>query len=489
VPNRILLSLFAVLLTFSSATTVRADPSGIADQMTNMFDTMMNYTNPTAHLGQRRGVVTGGSLSARNRIATESLWHLVPPSYSAGCGGIDLFAGSFSFISAEQFQNLMRAIAANAAGYAFEVALGAMCQDCLQTMEALQKKIQALNQGFANSCQLAKGIVNDVADAFDMKHKDDTSLLGMVRGLGDVFETRSTATGSDPIEQAVDNLPDEQREQLQGNLVWRALKRRNSAGWFLDGDDTLLEAMMSLTGSVIVGPPEDAPDGQGQNHAITVVPGNLLKVSDVLNGSRWRESAGEGVSRWTHTFRLYQCDDRDENACLAPRVTEDTISGMIQRVKDVLLGQRHVAGSVGLVQKFRLGAGPITDAEKAFMQFAPNGLGAGVRTLARYDEGMARLFVEHAAPVIAVEMTQVILTDMLRAVEAASALDNHAYAKQLLAQIDGAKAQLYREYEVVSDRYGNAQTLLAYYRDLTEQIKGRRYLTAEQAHAGALTQP
>jgi conjugative transfer pilus assembly protein TraH len=191
----------------------------------------------------------------------------------------------------------MRAIAANAAGYAFEVALGAMCQDCLQTMEALQKKIQALNQGFANSCQLAKGIVNDVADAFDMKHKDDTSLLGMVRGLGDVFETRSTATGSDPIEQAVDNLPDEQRERLQGNLVWRALKRRNSAGWFLDGDDTLLEAMMSLTGSVIVGPPENAPDGQGQNHAITVVPSNLLKVSDVLNGSRWRESAGEGVSR------------------------------------------------------------------------------------------------------------------------------------------------------------------------------------------------
>ena len=42
---------------------------------------------------------------------------------------------------------------------------------------------------------------------------------------------------------------------------------------------------------------------------------------------------------------------------------------------------------------------------------------------------------------------------------------------------------------MVSDRYGNAQTLLAYYRDLTEQIKGRRYLTAEQAHAGALTQP
>jgi hypothetical protein len=60
-------------------------------------------------------------------------------------------------------------VPANAAGYAFEVALGAMCKECLETKETLQKQIQALNQGFANSCQLAKGPVNDVADAFDMK--------------------------------------------------------------------------------------------------------------------------------------------------------------------------------------------------------------------------------------------------------------------------------------------------------------------------------
>ena len=36
---------------------------------------------------------------------------------------------------------------------------------------------------------------------------------------------------------------------------------------------------MSLTGSVIVGPPEDAPDGQGANHRITYLPGNLLKAA------------------------------------------------------------------------------------------------------------------------------------------------------------------------------------------------------------------
>ena len=216
-----------------------AAADGLATQLDAMFNTLVNYTAPTAHLGQRRGVVTGGSLNARNRIMNESLWHFVPPSFSAGCGGIDLFAGSFSFISADQFQSLLRAVAANAAGYAFEVALGAMCKECLETMETLQKKIQALNQGFANSCQLAKGLVNDVADAFDVKHKDDTSLLGMVKGLGDVFETRSATTGSDPIAQVKNNLSADEKAELEGNLVWRALKRKGAAGWFTAGDDPL----------------------------------------------------------------------------------------------------------------------------------------------------------------------------------------------------------------------------------------------------------
>ena len=184
-PTKTFVAWLLVLVLFPTAQAADPPGMGIGNQMTNLFDTMLNHTAPTAHLGQRRGVVTGGSINARNRIMNESLWHFVPPSFDAGCGGIDLFAGSFSFISAEQFQQLLRAIAANAAGYAFEVALGAMCKECLETMETLQKKIQALNQGFANSCQLAKGLVNDVADAFDVKHKDNTSLLGMVKGLGD----------------------------------------------------------------------------------------------------------------------------------------------------------------------------------------------------------------------------------------------------------------------------------------------------------------
>jgi conjugative transfer pilus assembly protein TraH len=222
-PRRRLLPL--AVLTLALLPPLSARSAGLDTQLTVMFNTLTNATAPTAHLGQRRGVVTGGSVVARNRIMNESLWHLVPPSVKAGCGGIDLFGGSFSFISMEQFQNLLRAIASNAAGYAFEIALQTMCKDCMEVMETLQKKLLALNQGFANSCQLAKGIVNDVADAFDVAHKDKTSLIGTLNGIGDLFEMRSTATGTDTVKAAYDSATDEQKKELTGNLVWQALKR------------------------------------------------------------------------------------------------------------------------------------------------------------------------------------------------------------------------------------------------------------------------
>ena len=187
-------------------------------------------------------------------------------------------------------------------------------------------------------------------------------------------------------------MPAAEKTNVEGNLVWQALKRKGAAGWFVAGEDTLLEAMMSLTGSVIVAAPEAAADGQGENHRITYLPGNLLKASDLLNGTREREDAAQLDNAWPHRLRLYQCGpaggpiDRAENGCLEPSVTEGTVNGMIQRVKDVLIGVRPYATgteTVGLVQKFRLGQGAITAAEQAFMQYAPNGLGAGIRTLAR----------------------------------------------------------------------------------------------------------
>ncbi|MDN4704685.1 conjugal transfer protein TraH [Vibrio parahaemolyticus] len=44
----------------------------------------------------------------------QNLVSFTPPSWKAGCGGVDMFGGSFSFINAEQLVTMMRAVAANA---------------------------------------------------------------------------------------------------------------------------------------------------------------------------------------------------------------------------------------------------------------------------------------------------------------------------------------------------------------------------------------
>ena len=83
----------------------------------------------------------------------------------------------------------MRAVASNAAGYAFQLAINAMCPDCGNVMSDLQKKVQQLNQMFSNSCQLAQGLVNDAASVLPDKVQSDMkmSTISFSKGVTDVF--------------------------------------------------------------------------------------------------------------------------------------------------------------------------------------------------------------------------------------------------------------------------------------------------------------
>lgn len=466
-------SLFVLLVAAALPGVLQANLSG---QMDVMFDTLINVTEPTAHLGQRRGVLDGGSVVTRARIMNESLIQVVPPSLSAGCGGIDLFAGSFSFINADQFQDLLRAIAANAAGYAFEVALQNMCKTCADTMNYLQKVVQALNQGLGNSCQLAKGLVNAGADALNLAHKDKTSLETMTRGIQDAFESRSTVHGTGPAE-ALEASDPAAAKKLKGNLVWRALKTGGVSGWFKNGDDGLLEALMSVTGTVVIGELEQAPDGKGKSNTIIPKP-PLVGIAEVLYGPRPEQGS---------KVRMYRCipGNQDADGCLNPvekaqgEGGEDgEFKGMIERVKQLMLGDA-AKGQVGILEKLRFGSGTPSAAEASFMQILP--IGAQLGNLARQNHGMAVQFAEAAAPIIATDLLVVMLRDMLRAVVAATTIADSAYASVLQDQIRAARAQLDAEQALLVARHGNSASLLQYYQTLLAQAKVRRYGSSSQA--------
>ncbi|ORQ04491.1 conjugal transfer protein TraH, partial [Vibrio cholerae] len=80
--------------------------------------------------------------------------------------------------------------------------------------------------------------------------------------------------------------PDEYNKMI-GNIVWKQLKSNNANTWFQYGDNTLLEAIMSLTGTVIIGDLVNDPNSTGtgaKTTPLTTLPGNKITLSDLISG-------------------------------------------------------------------------------------------------------------------------------------------------------------------------------------------------------------
>ncbi|WP_425441780.1 conjugal transfer protein TraH [Thorsellia anophelis] len=432
--------------------------ANVEHQMERLFGTMTNITAPGVFETQRRGVITGGSVVSRHKLMDTNLVSFVPPSAQAGCGGIDMFAGSLSYINADQFVQLLRSVASNAKGYAFQLALSAMCEKCSQHIETLQKKVQQLNEYFGQSCQLAQGIVNDSIGAFQLKGQSEASLLGLTEGVGDVFTTWSTSSGKNSYEHIQENSSKSIAQAIMGNLVWRALKNNQVENWFSSGDEPLLEAIMSVTGSLIVGPLESAPDNLGQTPKLTKLPGQQLTLEDLLMG-------GE--------VTLYQCDDYDQNGCLHPILTHMNIEGLSSKVTTLLIGNSTKAG---IIFKFAHNDMVLTEEEKSFMAVAPAHIGTMIRTLSAINEGAARSFAQRAAPIIALELSYRLISDMMKSVRDTASLDNHAYQKLLQNELDRIEILISESYQTLIMRFGTEQDIIQHYNQLLQLLPHKRYV-------------
>ena len=111
-----------------------------------------NITGPTAYNGQSAGYYyTLGNLAVRTPQETSQIATIQMPSIRAGCGGIDVFSGGFSFINSEQLVATMKAVASNAVSYAFMLALKSLSPIIADQIESLQKLANDVNQRNMNS--------------------------------------------------------------------------------------------------------------------------------------------------------------------------------------------------------------------------------------------------------------------------------------------------------------------------------------------------
>ena len=113
-------------------------------------------TGPTAFQGQASGHWTLGNLYLRSPVRSEQIATVSLPSFRAGGGGIDAFAGAFSFINSHQLVAFARAVAQNAVGFAFELALETISPVIAETMAKLRALAEWVNSQNLDSCETAR---------------------------------------------------------------------------------------------------------------------------------------------------------------------------------------------------------------------------------------------------------------------------------------------------------------------------------------------
>lgn len=350
-----------------------------------------NVTKPHAYQSQASGFYGGGSLYVRAPVKRYNLVTLDMPNYRAGCSGIDLYAGSLSYISGDKLTNLGRSIMQGAGAYAVDVMLATTVPEIKQVRDFLQTTVQKVNQANINSCELAQNFVGGVWPktlASQQKICHDQRMMGGSGGAHDYVAARMDCAGNAYQKTMQEASNDEQRKEqvvLGKNLVWDIIKKSD----FLNSNQELEELVMSLIGTIIVG-----EDGKIQQ-----VP-SLASDNDLIHTLL-------GDVPDLHSAEIWHCMD---NKCLR-----------IERKKISLSESQSLTGKVktmieSINEKIKKDQ-VLTSVEQNFLEITPLPVLKFLLVLNGTQYGNAAIDMQSYASLIATDLLQKYLSDVIQLVQ------------------------------------------------------------------------
>ena len=191
----------------------------------------------------------GGGMIVRSPVKSSQPMGVNLPEIQAGCGGIDIYTGGFSFITSDQLKEAMQAIASNSAGFAFMLGLESVSPSASNTMRQLQSWANTINGIGMNSCETAAQLVGSVWPASDMASQHICRTIGTKNPLfGDYIESRhQCSTKNQRNESEIKKYMPLTGEY---NIAWEALMAQP---FFKDPEKKeLAEMYMTLVGTFIV---------------------------------------------------------------------------------------------------------------------------------------------------------------------------------------------------------------------------------------------
>ena len=377
----------------------------------------VNTTGPTAFQGQASGHWTLGNLYLRAPVRSEQVATVSLPSFRAGCGGIDGFAGAFSFVNSDQLVAFARAVAQNAVGFAFELALETISPVIAETMAKLRALAQWVNSQNLNSCETAQALVGALWSKNDRASSAICAAVGTGQGIFSDYAAARHGCGADgqrnsTLASASGALADQ--VPVNVNYAWKAIR----ASSFLAGDTQLAEFAMAVTGTLILTAPTSDGDNSGPRVRILEPLALDRRVTEVL-----MEGGGQ--------LPVYRCDTA--NLCLNPALGTVTIPanrGFRERVAALLRD---------LVDAVRTDSAP-PDAALGLVNLTTLPVYRVANTAAAYRGAVIDQEMDALAEAVALDVMQVWITDLHRTVEERAGTLDIADGEQLQKWREGLRS-------------------------------------------------
>lgn len=422
--------LLAVLMTATPVASANFD-----NTLDGVFESMMsNTTDPGTYSTMRRGVLSGGRVSARTNISKANLGYLDMPSFSAGCGGIDIFGGSFSFINKDQLVQLARHTVQNAAGLLFQQALAYMSPKIAEGMSQFTQKVQMMNDTMLDSCAMAKGIVATIPGTDTGSASNMADLWSSGKGFADDMFDSFSSTGSDNSSKKMAESDDDEAKALVfGNPLWDVMKETSVSSVYGSDKDSFREEILSLTGFVVYDSENLDQDGNPQPKYAPP----LVTITQLIEGG---------------TVETYDCQN---DGCTKFKAKDTKIDGLASRLRNRMLG---ADGEVGLIKSIRFNDTGSVSAGSILGSF-PLGVGANLVNLIDRSQLAAEGFVNENAPTLALGTIYELTRNMMQVADTSLAKSQNVYREAVKEQLRDSRRLLTDQYEAATDQYGTIANL------------------------------
>jgi conjugative transfer pilus assembly protein TraH len=347
----------------ASAAVAIAPISANASWMTDFYDAAGAGSNvtPTQAISTSSMVgVSGGGITWRVPSKTLNPIQITPPSFSAGCNGIDAFLGGYSFVNKQAFVDALRNFGQAATGYFFMLALRSMAPEIAVTLDAINDMAQKINALGANSCQAAKLAVDStVGKWFEQNTRDASGYAQAVGEFTDRFDAYLGMQSGGPNKiyterymqkygkaqaamTAADNAS--QAPAIDANLV-RWLMRNAQISLSEDEQDLVMS---------IIGPQYIVKRPASDQEPVASGYGPSIEFAQLVGNP----------SQATESFKVYKCSDAAE--CLAVYESTQTHKSFSRLAQEAM--ESMVASIVAKTPNPLAQAGCISDPDCASKQ-------------------------------------------------------------------------------------------------------------------------